>query len=129
MNEKIKTMNEKQISDIIIGSAIDVHKALGRSQPDIIYRECLFHELADVGIKVRKEKPVPVSYEDVKMDINSRMGLVVEDKVIVELKSADAMNDVHVAQALSYLKLSDCKTGLLINFNVTQLTDGIRKYC
>lgn len=122
-------MNEKQISDVIISCAIDVHKALGRSQPGIIYRECLFHELADVGIKVRKEKPVPVSDEDVKMDFNSRMGLVVEDKVIVELKSAEAMNDVHVAQALSYLKLSDCKTGLLINFNVTQLTDGIRKYC
>ena len=121
-------MNEKQISDVIIGCAIDVHKTLGRGQPDIIYRECLFHELTDVGMKVSKEKPVPMPYEDVRMDINSRMGLVVEDKVIVELKSVDTMNDAHIAQALSFLKLSDCKTGLLINFNVTQLTDGIRKY-
>ncbi|MEI6680626.1 MAG: GxxExxY protein [Mariniphaga sp.] len=121
-------MNEKQISDVIIGCAIEVHKTLGRGQPDIIYRECLFHELADVGMKVRKEKPLSVSYEDVKMDFNSRMGLVVEDKVIVELKSVETMNDVHIAQALSYLKLSDFKTGLLINFNVRQLRDGIRKY-
>lgn len=79
-------------------------------------------------MKVSKEKPVPMPYDDVKMDINTRMGLVVEDKVIVELKSVDAMNDAHIAQALSYLKLSVCKTGILINFNVTQLTDGIRKY-
>ena len=120
-------MIENQISEIIIGCAIEVHKGLEPGLLESVYRECLFYELVRTGLKVEKEKSLPVVYKEVKMDIGYRMDLLVEDKVVIELKSVEALNDVHIAQVLTYLKLSDCKLGLLINFNVVRLTLGIRR--
>ncbi|MCW0484980.1 GxxExxY protein [Gaoshiqia sediminis] len=120
-------MTENQISEIIIGCAIDVHKALGPGLLECVYQECLYYELGKKGLRVEKEKPLPVMYKEVKMDIGYRADLWVEDKVIVELKSVEALNPVHTAQTLTYLRLSDRKLGLLINFNVSRLTDGIKR--
>ena len=83
------------------------------------YEECLFYELRKTGLRVVKQKPLPLIYEDVKLEIGYRVDILVESKVIIEIKSVEALNDIHLAQVLTYLKLSDCKLGLLINFNVT----------
>lgn len=120
-------MTENQLSEIIIGKAIEVHKALGPGLLESVYQECLYYELVNCGLRVEKEKPLPVIYKEVKMDIGYRIDLLIEKKVIVELKSVEALNDVHVAQVLTYLKIAGCKLGLLLNFNVTRLTVGIRR--
>lgn len=120
-------MKENDISKIIIGCAIEVHKALGPGLLESVYEECLYYELKEAGLKVEKQKPLPVLYKDIKLDAGYRVDLVVEDLVIVELKSVDALNDVHIAQVLTYLKLSGCKLGLLMNFNVVKLVDGVKR--
>jgi len=120
-------MTENQLSEIIIGRAIEVHKALGPGLLENVYLQCLYYELINTGLKVEREKPLPVIYKEVRMDIGYRMDLLVEDKVVVELKAVEALNDVHVAQVLTYLKISGCKLGLLMNFNVARLTLGIRR--
>ena len=91
------------------------------------YEECLFYELRKTGLQVIKQKPLPLIYEDVKLEIGYRVDILVESKVIIEIKSVEALNDIHLAQVLTYLKLSDCKLGLLINFNVTLIKNGIRR--
>ena len=121
-------MNENDISGKIIGCAIEVHKALGPGLLESAYEECLFYELMETGLKVERQKPLPVVYKEVKLEAGYRVDLLVEDKVVVELKSVDALNDVHTAQVLTYLKLSGCKLGLLMNFNVVKLVDGIKRY-
>jgi len=120
-------MTENQLSEIIIGCAIKVHKALGPGLLEHVYQECLYYELQKAGIAVEKEKPLPVVYETIRMEIGYRADLVVEDQVIVELKSVEGLTDVHLAQVLTYLKLSGCRLGLLINFNVERLKQGIRR--
>ena len=120
-------MTENEISRIIIGCAIEVHKSLGPGLLESTYEECLHYELKAAGLKVDKQKPQPIVYKEVKLDAGYRIDLLVEDKVVVELKSVEALNDVHTAQVLTYLKLSGCKLGLLINFNVTKLTNGIKR--
>ncbi|MDD4150425.1 MAG: GxxExxY protein [Bacteroidales bacterium] len=87
----------------------------------------MFYELKKTGLKVEKQKPLPLIYEDVKLEIGYRVDLMVENKLIIEIKSVEALNDVHLAQVLTYLKLSDCKLGLLINFNVSLIKNGIRR--
>ena len=121
-------MNENDISGIIIGCAIEVHKALGPGLLESAYEECLFFELINSGLKVERQKPLPVVYKEVKLEAGYRVDLLVEEKVIVELKSVEALNDVHTAQVLTYLKLSGCKLGLLMNFNVAKQVDGIKRY-
>ncbi len=118
---------ENVLSRQIIGCAIEVHRVLGPGLLENAYVECLCHELWSSGLKVEKQKPLPLVYKDVKMDAGYRVDLLVENRVVVELKSVEMLNDVHVAQVLTYLKLSGCKLGLLINFNVVRLTDGIRR--
>ncbi|MFZ4454725.1 MAG: GxxExxY protein [Bacteroidales bacterium] len=120
-------MTENEISDKIIGCAIEVHKALGPGLLESAYSECLFYELRKSGLKVEKEKPLPLVYKEVKLDIGYRLDLIVEDKVIVELKAVEAITDVHLAQVLTYLKLSGCKLGLLMNFNVLRLVEGLKR--
>jgi GxxExxY protein len=120
-------MTENQLSEKIIGCAIQVHKSLGPGLLESAYEECLFHELKQLGLFVEKQKPLPLIYKDVKLDIGYRLDLLVEKKVIVELKSVEALNDVHIAQMITYLKLSGCKLGLLINFNVLRLVDGLKR--
>ncbi|NCB67525.1 MAG: GxxExxY protein [Bacteroidia bacterium] len=120
-------MTENQLSEKIIGCAIKVHKSLGPGLLESAYEECLFYELKQLGLFVEKQKPLPLIYKDVKLDIGYRLDLLVEKKVIVELKSVEALNDVHIAQMITYLKLSGCKLGLLINFNVLRLVDGLKR--
>ncbi len=120
-------MIENQITEKIIGCAIKVHQNLGPGLLESAYQECLYYELKKAGLKVEKEKPLPLVYEEVKLDCGYRIDLFVEDKIIVELKSVETLNDIHLAQVLTYLKLNDSKIGLLINFNVIQLIKGVKR--
>lgn len=118
---------ENEISQLIIGCAIKVHTALGPGLLESAYEECLYYELVKEGLKVEKQKALPLIYEEIKLEVGYRLDLIVEDKVIVEIKACEGLNDVHLAQVLTYLKLSDVKLGLLINFNVTRVKDGIKR--
>lgn len=120
-------MIENDLSQIIIGSAIKVHTVLGPGLLESAYEECLYYELMKEGLKVEKQKALPLIYEDIRLEVGYRLDLIVEDKVIVEIKACEALNDVHLAQVLTYLKLSNVKLGLLINFNVARVKDGIKR--
>ena len=120
-------MTENEISNKIIGAAIKVHTALGPGLLESAYQECLYYVLQREGLKVEKEKPIPLVFEEVKLDCGYRMDLLVENKVVIEVKSVEALNDVHLAQTLTYLKLGEFKLGLLINFNVALLKQGIKR--
>jgi len=120
-------MTENEIATKIIGCAIDVHKVLGPGLLESAYQECLYYKLKKVGLKVEKEKPMPLVFEEVKLECGYRIDLLVENKVVIELKSVEALNDVHLAQTLTYMKLGKYKLGLLINFNVTLLKQGIKR--
>lgn len=120
-------MEENKITEIIIGCAIKIHKAIGPGLLESAYEECLAYEVLKSGLAIERQKPLPLIYETVKLECGYRSDLVVEKKVIIEVKSLEALNDIHLAQILTYLRLSDCKVGLLINFNVVKLTDGIRR--
>lgn len=120
-------MNENELSNRIIGLAIKVHSALGPGLLERTYQECLFYEISQSGLLCEKERPMPLVYGDVKLECGYRIDLLVENKVVIELKSVEALNDVHLAQTLTYLKLGDFKLGLLINFNVSMLKHGIRR--
>ncbi|NOX67405.1 MAG: GxxExxY protein [Chlorobi bacterium] len=120
-------MHENELSKEIIGLAIKVHRSLGPGLLESAYEECLYYELEKAGLIVEKQKPMPLIYDEVKLDVGYRMDLLVEDKVVIEIKSVEALNNIHLAQVLTYLKLSRCKLGLLINFNVVLLKDGIKR--
>ena len=120
-------MTENEISKIVFESALKVHKTLGPGLLESAYEECMFYELKKSNLKVEKQKGLPLVYEEVKLDVGYRIDIIVEDKFIVEIKSVEALNDVHLAQLLTYLRLSDCKLGLLINFNVKLLKDGVKR--
>ena len=113
------------ITEMIIGAAIEVHRALGPGLLESAYETCLAFELAQRSLKVEQQKPLPVVYKEVKLDCGYRLDLLVEKAVIVEVKSVDHLAPIHQAQLLSYLKLFGCKVGLLINFNVKMLKNGI----
>ncbi len=116
-----------RITESIIGAPIDVHRSLGPGLLESAYEACLAFELAQRGLQVEQQKPLPIVYKDVKLDCGYRLDLLVEDAVIVEIKSVDGLAPIHKAQLLSYLKLSGCKVGLLLNFNVQVLKQGIRR--
>ena len=120
-------MIEDQITEKILNSAFKVHTVLGPGLLESAYEECLFYECRKSGLYVEKQKPMPLIYEDVKLEIGYRVDLLVEGKVVVEIKSIDAFNNIHMAQVLTYLKLSGCRIGLLLNFNVKRLKDGIKR--
>jgi GxxExxY protein len=120
-------MNENEISNRIIGLAISVHQSLGPGLLESAYKESLFYRLKKDGFRVEKEKPMPLIYEEVKLDYGYRIDLLVEDKVVIEIKSVEALNEVHLAQTLTYMKLGRYKLGLLITFNVFLLKDGIKR--
>ena len=121
-------MNENKISSVVIGRAIEIHKSLGPGLLESAYQECLYYELIKSGLYVEKEKPMPIVYKEVKLDHGYRLDLLVENQVVLELKTVDTIIDVHIAQILTYLKLGDYKLGLLINFNVKLLRNGIRRF-
>lgn len=120
-------MIENEISEKIIGCAIQVHRELGPGLLESSYEECLYFELRQAGLNVEKQKSLPLVYKEVKLDCGYRLDLIVENKVIIEVKSVEALNDIHFAQVLTYLKLSNCKLGLLMNFNVLLLKGGIKR--
>lgn len=120
-------MTENELSNIFIGIAIDVHRNLGPGLLENAYKECLFYKLSKEGFFVEKEKVMPLVYEDIKLDCGYRIDLLVENKLVIELKSVEELNEVHFAQTLTYLKLGEFKLGLLINFNVDLLKHGIKR--
>ena len=120
-------MHENEISKIIFDLGLKIHKNLGPGLLESAYEECLFYEISKAGLFVEKQKPMPLIYEEVKLDIGYRMDLLVEKSVVIEVKSCEALNDVHLAQVLTYLKLSGCRLGLLINFNTNLFKNGYRR--
>ena len=118
---------ENELSNIVIGAAIEVHSALGPGLLESAYQECLLFELRDRGLEVKKEVPMPIKYRSVELDQGYRMDLLVEDKLVLELKTVDEFTDVHLAQILTYLRLGDYRLGLLMNFHAARIKDGIRR--
>ena len=116
-----------QITETIIGAAMRVHRALGPGLLESAYEACLAYELAAEGLRFEQQKPLPVVYHEVHLDCGYRIDLLVEDRVIVEIKAVEQLMPVHDAQMLSYLRLARCPVGLLINFNVQLLKSGIRR--
>ncbi len=120
-------MEIDKLSQITIGCAIEVHKALGPGLLESAYRECLYYELCEKGLYIEKEKPIPLIYKEVKLGTGYRIDILADNSLIIEIKSVDELNNIHLAQVLTYLKLSKLKLGLLINFNVTKLVNGIKR--
>ena len=121
-------MNENKLSKLIIGRAIEVHKILGPGLLESAYKECLYYELKSIGLHVEMERPMPIIYKDIKLDHGYRIDLCVEGKVVIELKTVECFTDVHFAQVLTYLKFGSYKLGLLLNFNVMLLKDGLKRF-
>jgi GxxExxY protein len=121
-------MEINQITEKIIGCAIEVHKNLGPGLLESAYEECLYYELNNLGLGVKRQLAMPLVYKDVKLDAGYRIDLMVENKVIVEIKSVEAIAEIHKAQLMTYMKLANIKIGLLINFNVSRLKDGIIRW-
>jgi len=122
-----KELSENELAKIVFEAGLKVHKTLGPGLLESAYEECLYFELVNKGLYIEKQKGLPLIYEQVKLDIGYRVDLLLERKLIVEIKSVEALNDIHLAQVITYLKLSNCKLGLLINFNTTLFKDGIKR--
>ncbi len=121
------TITENELSNQVIGLAIEVHIALGPGLLESAYKECLYYKIAKSGLNIEKEKPMPLIFEEVKLECGYRIDLLVEKRLVIEIKSVEALNDVHLAQTLTYMKLGNYKLGLLLNFNVAKLKDGIKR--
>ncbi|MBU2507293.1 MAG: GxxExxY protein [Bacteroidetes bacterium] len=121
-------MELNKITEKIIGCAIEVHKFLGPGLLESAYEECLSYELTKSGLNIERQKPVPVVYKEVKLDCGYRIDILVENLVVIELKASEGITPVHEAQVLTYLKFAEKKIGLLINFNVLRLKDGLRRF-
>jgi GxxExxY protein len=120
-------VSENEITEQIIRAAIKVHKALGPGLLESAYESCLCYELLEAGLFVERQKAIPLVYAEVKLDCGYRADLVVERRIIVEIKAVEALNDIHLAQTLTHLKLLDFRVGLLINFNVVRLVTGLKR--
>ena len=120
-------MTENELSTIIIGCAIEVHRRLGAGLLERAYQECLMYELKLNGLKVEKKVLLPITYKDLKIDNGYRIDLLVEDKVVVELKTVEELHNAHFAQVLTYLKFGNYKLGLIFNFNEAILKNGIKR--
>lgn len=121
-------MGKDPLTQRVIGCAIEVHRALGPGLLESTYQQCLAHELGQQGILFKMEWPMPVSYKNVQLDCGYRVDLLIEDKLILELKAVSKILDIHRAQILTYMKLAKVETGLLINFNADRLVDGIQRF-
>ncbi|TFF39589.1 GxxExxY protein [Mucilaginibacter psychrotolerans] len=120
-------MSDNELTGKIIGAAMEVHSALGPGLLESAYKECLFYKLFKMGLMVEKEKPMPLIFEEVKLECGYRLDLLVENKIVIETKCVEQLNDIHLAQTLTYLKLGNYQLGLLINFKVIKLKDGIKR--
>jgi GxxExxY protein len=120
-------MTEDELSSIIIGAAIEVHTELGPGLLESVYETCLFHELTKLGLDVKRQVEIPIMYKGMPLETGFRLDIIVQDKLIIEIKAVKELLDVHLAQTLTYLKLTNCKLGLLINFNEARVKHGIRR--
>ncbi|HEY3372582.1 MAG TPA: GxxExxY protein [Prolixibacteraceae bacterium] len=120
-------MEINQLTEQILKCAFTIHSSLGPGLLESAYEACLYYELQQAGLKVERQKLLPLVYKEIRLDAGYRMDLLVEDRVVIEIKSIEAFTDVHIAQVLTYLKLSGCKIGLLLNFNVSSLKNGIKR--
>ena len=120
-------MNANEITEQIIGAAIEIHRVLGPGLLESAYEECLSHELKLRGLPFERQRPLPVEYKGIKLECGYRLDLLVEDTVVVEVKAVEAIEPIHEAQLLTYLRIGGWKVGLLINFNVPVLKSGIRR--
>ncbi len=120
-------MNENEISKVVVDLCYRIHKQYGPGLFESVYEEIVCYELGKTGLNFKRQSPVPLIHEEIKMEVGFRADVIVEGKVIIELKSVEALADVHYKQVLTYLKLSGCKLGLLINFNVPLIKDGIHR--
>lgn len=120
-------MTENEIGTLVLDAAFEVHRVLGPGLLESSYEHCLGHELLNKGVRVALQKPLPLIYKETKLECGYRIDMVVEGKVVVEVKAVEALNDVHLAQVLTYLKLTNCKLGYLLNFNVAQFKSGIKR--
>jgi len=125
--DKVKVMDIEKIFKQVLDCSFKVHSALSPGLLESAYSECLYFDLVQSGLKVEKQKPVPLIYSGVHLEAGYRIDLLVEDCIVVEIKSIEALADIHMAQILTYLKLSKCKLGLLVNFNVLHLKEGIKR--
>ena len=120
-------MHENDLTAAVIGAAIEVHRALGPGLLESAYEECLCREVSLQGIRFERQKHLPVEYKGLRLDCGYRLDLLVEDSVVVEVKAVEGLAPIHEAQLLTYLKLTGCKVGLLLNFNLPTLKDGVRR--
>ncbi|WP_164465239.1 GxxExxY protein [Chryseobacterium lactis] len=120
-------MSENDISRIVYEAGYLVHKSLGPGLLESAYEECLFYELNKNSLFVEKQKPMPLVYDEVKLDIGYRLDFLIEKKFVLEIKSVESLNDIDLAQILTYLRLSNCKLGMLINFNTIQFKNGVKR--
>jgi len=120
-------MTTEEVFKKVLDCSFKVHTSLGPGLLESAYLECLFFELLSLGIKVEKQKPLPLIYNEVKLDVGYRLDLLVDNNIIVEIKSIEALGDIHMAQILTYMKLTSCRLGLLVNFNVLHLKEGIKR--
>ena len=120
-------MSENEITEQVIGLAIKIHRVLGPGLLESAYEACLYYEVLEAGLYVERQKPVPLIYHEVKLDCGYRADLVVERKVIIEIKAVEALTEIHLMQTLTHTKLLDLRLGLLINFNVLKLVDGVKR--
>lgn len=120
-------ISENEISRIVYEAGYMVHKSLGPGLLESAYEECLFYELSESGLFIEKQKPMPLIYKEVKLDVGYRLDLLVEKKFVIEIKAVEALNEIHLAQILTYLRLSDCKLGMLINFNIAHFKFGVKR--
>lgn len=121
-------MTADEAAHRVIGCCIKIHKEIGPGLLESAYEACLYYEMTTTGLSVQRQKPIPLVYEEVRMDCGFRADFLVEDKLVVEIKAVDALHPVHFMQTLTYLKLTNCKVGLLVNFNVARLKDGIKRF-
>ncbi|MGI9650372.1 GxxExxY protein [Chryseobacterium sp. RLHN22] len=119
--------SENEISRIVYESGYLIHKSLGPGLLESVYEECMFYELKKEGLFVEKQKPMPLIYDGIKMDVGYRLDLLIESKFVLEIKSIEGLNDIHLAQILTYLRLSNCKLGMLINFNTLHFKNGVKR--
>ena len=120
-------MHIEKAFKIVLDCSFKIHSELGPGLLESVYEHCLFHELTKSGLVVYQQKPVPLVYKEVKLETGYRIDLYVENKIVIEVKSIEALANIHLAQVLTYLRLSESKLGLLVNFNVLHLKDGIKR--
>jgi GxxExxY protein len=120
-------MNENLLSKIVFETGMKIHRKIGPGLLESVYEECLYYELTKRGLNVQRQLALPLIYDNITISTGYRLDLIVEDKLIIELKTVESLTDLHMAQLLTYLKLSNCKIGLLINFNTTLFKDGIQR--